>query len=48
MREVIDNFWDIWLDYDTSCCTTNCVVKSNGELVMGAGIAKQFTETFPI
>ena len=40
--------------YLTTCrfnavvCTTNEVVKRNGELVMGAGIAKVFRDTFPI
>ena len=29
------------------CVTTNGVVKSNGELVMGAGVAKQFAIEFP-
>lgn len=29
------------------CCTTNSVVKKNGELVMGAGVAKAFAEYDP-
>lgn len=29
------------------CVTTNSVVKSNGELVMGAGIAKEANNLFP-
>ena len=32
---------------DAVCVTTNGVVKRNGELVMGAGIAKQFAINFP-
>jgi len=32
---------------DAICVTTNGVVKHNGELVMGAGIAKQFAEYMP-
>lgn len=34
-------------DLDALVCTTNNVVKSNGALVMGRGIAAQFRETFP-
>ena len=34
-------------DVDAIVCTTNNVVKMNGALVMGAGIAKAFKETFP-
>jgi O-acetyl-ADP-ribose deacetylase (regulator of RNase III) len=34
-------------EFDTICCTTNCVVKSNGELVMGAGVAKAFAKHWP-
>lgn len=32
---------------DAICCTTNMIVKSNGELVMGAGVAKAFAEKHP-
>ena len=34
------------LGYDAICVTTNGVVKRNGELVMGAGVAKQFANKF--
>jgi hypothetical protein len=34
-------------DADAICFTSNGIVKSNGELVMGAGIAKQFRERWP-
>lgn len=34
--------------FNAVVCTTNEVVKRNGELVMGAGIAKVFRDTFPI
>jgi hypothetical protein len=42
---------DIWKEletnsYDAVCCTTNMIVKDNGELVMGAGIAKAFASKF--
>lgn len=33
--------------YQAICCTTNRIVKKNGELVMGAGIAKLFAKNFP-
>lgn len=41
-----DNLWDIYHEYDTICCTCNEIIKNNGELVMGAGIAKQFAQKF--
>jgi len=34
-------------NFDAVICTTNKIVKSNGELVMSAGIAKVFAEEFP-
>ncbi len=34
-------------DVDAIVCTTNNVIKQNGALVMGAGVAKQFRDTFP-
>lgn len=46
MKEIKGNIFDI-TDADAICVTTNGIVKSNGELVMGAGIAKQFAERFP-
>jgi O-acetyl-ADP-ribose deacetylase (regulator of RNase III) len=33
---------------DAICFTSNGIVKSNGELVMGAGVAKAFKERWPI
>lgn len=40
---------DIFAQYDADaiCVTTNGVVKKNGELVMGRGIAQQFAERYP-
>ncbi len=35
-------------DVQAICCTTNNVIKSDGSLVMGAGSAKQFSDTFPL
>lgn len=34
-------------EYDAIAVTTNGIVKSNGNLVMGAGIAKQFAIRYP-
>lgn len=34
-------------DVDAIVCTTNNVIKTNGALVMGAGIAKAFRDEFP-
>lgn len=34
-------------DADAICFTSNGVVKANGDLVMGAGVAKQFRDKFP-
>lgn len=50
MIEITGDFWS-HLDqnrdvYDAICCTTNTVVKANGELVMGAGIAKDFANEY--
>ena len=47
MKEIKGNIWDVYRDYDAICCTTNYIVKSNGELVMGAGIAKEFSNIYP-
>ena len=46
MKEIKGNIFNI-LDADAICVTTNGVVKNNGELVMGAGIALQFANKFP-
>jgi len=46
-NEVFYNFWDVYTKYNGVCCTINTVVKSNGDLVMGAGIAKAFASKFP-
>lgn len=47
MIEIQGNFWDVYDQYDAICCTTNGIIDSKGSLVMGAGIAKGFKETFP-
>ncbi len=46
MKEIQADIWDVYKDYDAICCTTNNVVKSNGELVMGAGVAKVFAQKY--
>lgn len=50
MIEIIGNYWDEAKKdsprYDALVCTTNKMVKNNGRLVMGAGIAKEFKEHF--
>jgi len=33
--------------FDAIVCTINCQVKKNGELVMGAGVAKAFAQQHP-
>ena len=35
-------------EFDAVVCTTNKTLKNNGELVMGAGIAKVFKEEYPL
>lgn len=47
MIEKCGDLFEIRRNYDAICCTTNAVVKSNGELVMGAGVAKAFSEHYP-
>lgn len=49
MIEVKGDFWEYADEYEPCAlvCTTNKVVKNNGELVMGAGIAKDFKERYP-
>ena len=47
MIEIQGNFWDVSDDYDAICCTINTVVKNDGSLVMGAGIAKSFNDKYP-
>lgn len=47
MKEIKGNAWDVYLDYDALCLTTNGFVKQNGECVMGRGIAKEAKDRFP-
>lgn len=45
MKEIIGNMWDIKSEY--KCITTNGYIKSNGEAVMGRGVALQAKNKFP-
>ena len=47
MLHVIGNLWSFQAAGFPVCVTTNGVVKKNGELVMGAGIALQAKNLFP-
>ena len=47
MKEINENIWNIYKNYDAIVCPTNGVVKKNGELVMGGGLALQFKKRFP-
>jgi len=48
--EIKGDYWEEAMGdsptYDALVCTTNKIVKKNGCLVMGAGIARQFRDTF--
>lgn len=52
MKEIKGDFFkhlaEDWNRYDCIVCTTNMTLNKNGELVMGAGIAKSFKENFPL
>jgi len=45
MNETKCNIWDSGADI--ICITTNGIVKTNGELVMGAGLARQASIRYP-
>ena len=47
MKETKGDFWDEETIYDYICVTTNGMVKNDGCLVMGAGMAKQFAIRYP-
>lgn len=44
MLEVKGNIWDFWSPSTPICIPTNKVVKDNGDLVMGAGLALEATK----
>lgn len=41
------NMWDCLEEVDHFLITTNAIVKQNGALVMGAGLAKQARDAYP-
>ena len=46
MNEIKGDMWKIVQDFDAICCPTNMIVNKNGDLIMGAGVAKQFVDRF--
>ena len=47
MKEIKGDVWELMKgEFQVVCITTNGFVKSNGECVMGAGIAKTCRDTF--
>jgi hypothetical protein len=46
MIEIVGDIFE-QRDADAICFTSNSIVKANGELVMGAGIAKAFKDRWP-
>ena len=48
MKTTSGNFWHHAADYEALVCTINLVIKANGSLVMGKGIALQFSDNYPI
>lgn len=47
MIEIFGNIWDFHAQGQWIIITTNGTVKSNGECVMGRGVAKQAKEKYP-
>lgn len=47
MKLIQANIWDYENQFDYICITTNAISKSNGNLVFGAGIAKQADQRHP-
>ena len=47
MQEIIGDIFDPKWEADAICCTTNGVVKPNGLLTMGKGIAEKFAIKYP-
>jgi len=46
MKEIVGNIFTV--EADAICVPTNGIVKANGELTMGKGLALQFAENFPM
>jgi len=47
MKEVIGDLWDFHAKGDWIVIPTNCVVRTDGRAVMGAGVAKKAASKFP-
>lgn len=49
MKEIIGDYWGLVRSEkpDAIVCTTNMIVKQDGDLVMGAGVAKAFKKRWP-
>lgn len=47
MKEIICNVWDILDENSAICILTNNMILSNGENVMGGGIAKEACDRNP-
>lgn len=48
MKEIQGNIWDYYKKKDIAICiTTNAIVKENGDLVCGAGCAKEAARKIP-
>lgn len=47
MLEVFGNAWAVGSNFDAVCVTTNGIVKGDGQLVMGRGIAKTCAQRYP-
>lgn len=45
---ITGDFWKVWKAYDVALITTNGYIKKSGEGVMGAGIAKQAKDKYPV
>jgi hypothetical protein len=45
MKFKVDDIWNV--EYKYRCITTNGIVKPDGELVMGAGVALQAAKRYP-
>jgi len=46
LKEIKGNFWSVAHEYELILITTNGIVKQDGTLVMGAGMAKQAADRF--
>lgn len=47
MQLKVGDMWSVWNESDLFLITTNSTIKSDGSLVMGAGIAKEARDRFP-